>query len=140
MPGTFTAFFPVDAHSAIRLNGKRFDRETIAWLAPNQMFHIDTDRPTKWMSVTIPVDQIKSCLTVQEYEAKRESRSRTRNFCAIAGNALASLTRMASELFAIGTDSPDSLQDRATESAARTELIDATLRTFLPLPEATGVG
>ncbi|HMN43347.1 MAG TPA: helix-turn-helix domain-containing protein [Povalibacter sp.] len=137
-PGCFCVFIPLRAHSAIIVNGQRFDGETIGWLAPGKMFHIGADQPTNWLSVTVPAALVDSWLTANEHECK--ARTLASNFNRISNTPVLSLIRLAHRLFTVGACTPGNLDSETAGEMARRDVVDATLRTIVPIDRPKSAG
>lgn len=66
--GCFSIFVPLSRHEEIVVSGDQFDRRKIAWIAPEQVFHIDSRRPASWMSVTMSCELVMSWIANHELE------------------------------------------------------------------------
>lgn len=137
-PGCFTLFIPLRAHAAVTVAGRRFDRETVAWFAPYQVFHIGADQPTSWMSVTLSSALMEAWLRAHACEANASALAR--NFCKTASASVTSLIRCVHRLLAVGEDSPDDLHRVAAQEAARRDIVDATMRTVMPMVDCRQFG
>ena len=66
--GLFSFLIPLTRHDQLLIDGHRFDRQTIAWLAPGRVFHIDSRQPASWLSVTISKELLMSWFASHEDE------------------------------------------------------------------------
>ncbi|KAI3598134.1 hypothetical protein D8I24_6000 [Cupriavidus necator H850] len=58
MPGCFNLFLPLSGHECTVVDGRRFDRHAIGWMAPDRMFHIDASRPASWMTISMSCELV----------------------------------------------------------------------------------
>jgi len=134
--GLFTCVIPLTRHDQLLIDGHRFDRQTLAWLAPGRVFHIDSRQPASWLSVTISKDVLMSWFASHEDEGHPVLLNR--NFVGSASRPIAELIRLTQRLFR--ADVPRGLCGPAVENAARAEILDATMRTLLSVKFHRAVG
>lgn len=130
LPGTFNVFVPLSAHESIRVDGHRFDRRTLGWMAPDVTFHIDADRPGSWLTVAMSRELVTAWARTHadEFDFSLLGRNLVRD----AGNGAAPLIRLAHRLFEIDAHAPESLHTIAAEQATRVEVLETVLRALLP--------
>ena len=129
----FSVFVPLSLHDEITINGDRFDRHTIAWISPERMFHVDSRRPASWLSITMSNELIMSWFSTHEDEVDFELLNG--NIEKIARDPLARLVRLIHRVFQVDARRSKDLHEAAAEYAAKLQVLDATLRTLLPLRE-----
>lgn len=137
-PGLFSLLIPLTRHDQLLIDGHRFDRHTFAWLAPERVFHIDSRQPASWLSVTISKELLMSWLASHEDEGHLVLLNR--NLVGSASQPIAELIRLTQRLFRADVQCPGGLRGPAVENAARAEILDATLRTLLPVKSDRAVG
>jgi AraC family transcriptional regulator, ethanolamine operon transcriptional activator len=131
--GLFSFLIPLTRHDQVLIDGHHFDRQTIAWLAPERVFHIDSRQPASWLSVTISKELLMSWFA--SHEDQGDAVLLNRNLVGFASRPIAGLIRLTQRLFRA-----DGLCGPAVQNAARTEIVDATLRTVLPVKSDRTVG
>jgi len=136
--GLFTCVIPLTRHDQLLIDGHRFDRQTIAWLAPGRVFHIDSRQSASWLSVTISKDVLMSWFASHEDEGHPVLLNR--NLVGSASRPIAELIRLTQRLFRADVRCPRGLCGPAVENAARAEILDATLRTLLSVKFHRAVG
>jgi AraC family transcriptional regulator, ethanolamine operon transcriptional activator len=134
----FSLVIPLTRHDEVFIDGRRFDGQTVAWVAPERVFHIDSRQPASWLSITIRKELLMSWFTSHEDQA--DPVLLNRNLVRLASRPIAGLTRLALRLFRADALCPGEMWVRAVQSAARAEIVDATLRALLPLETDRTVG
>jgi AraC family transcriptional regulator, ethanolamine operon transcriptional activator len=136
--GLYSVVIPLTRHDQLLVNGHRFDQQTIAWLAPERTFHIDSKQPAMWLSVTIPKELLMSWFGC--HEDVGDLALLNRNLVGLASQPIAGLTSLVHRLFQAHAQYPAELCVPAVENAASAEVLDATLRTLLPLGRGRSAG
>ena len=136
--GLFTCVIPLTRHDQLLVNGHSFDKHTIAWMAPERAFHIDSRQPASWLSITISEERLMSWFASHEDEGHPVLLNR--NLVGSASRPIAEVIRLTQQLFRAGVRWPGGLCGPAVENAARTEILDATLRTLLSVKSDRAVG
>ena len=136
--GLFSFLIPLTRHDQLLIDGHRFDRQTIAWLAPGRVFHIDSRQPASWLSVTISKELLMSWFASHEDEG--DPVLLNRNLVGSASRPIAELIRLTQRLFRADVQCPGGLCGPAVQNAARAEILDATLRTLLSVKSDRAVG
>ena len=136
-PSLFSLVIPLTRHDQLLIDGHRFDRHSFAWLAPERVFHIDSRQPVSWLSVTIPKELLMSWFAYHEDEV--DPLLLNRNRVGSASRPIAELIRLTQRWFRADVQAPGGLCGHAIENA-RAEILDATLRTLLPMKSDRAVG
>ena len=126
----FSVFVPLSLHDEITINGDRLDRNKIAWIAPEKMFHVDARRPASWLSITMSNELLMSWFSTHEDEVDYQLLSG--NVETIARGPLARLFRLIHRVFQVDAQHPKDLHAPGAEDAAKLQVRDAALRTLLP--------
>ena len=134
----YTTLIPLSRHDQLLVNGHSFDKHTIAWMAPERVFHIDSRKPASWLSVTISKELLTSWFATHEDEG--DPALLNRNSVRVASRPLSRLIRLVRRVFQADARCANALYIPASGYAARAEVLDATLRTLLPLSSDRTVG
>jgi len=135
--GLYSVVIPLTLHDQLLVNGHCFDEQTIAWLAPERTFHIDSKQPAMWLSLTISKELVMSwCASHEEGDPALLNR----NVVGVASRPIQGLTSLAHRLFQADMQYPAELYVPAVENAASAEVLNATLRTLLPVKPDKAVG
>jgi AraC family ethanolamine operon transcriptional activator len=137
LPGCFNVFVPLTGHESTVVDGHRFDRQSIGWMVPEVMFHIDASRPASW--VTVAMSSELTLRWVAAHEDEFAGRMLGRNLVNGAAPAVAPLMRLIRRLFRVSNLWPDDLHAPNAEQAARVELMDAVFRALVPAGAGRGV-
>ena len=129
--GLYSMVIPLTRHDHVLVDGHRLNTETIAWMAPGRVFHIDSRQPASWLSVTISRELLMSWLASNEDDG--DPVLLNRNVVRLASRPIAELTHLAQRLFQADTQRAGESCAPAVEHAARVEVLDTTLRALLPL-------
>ena len=136
--GLFSFLIPLTRHDQLLIDGHRFDRHTIAWLAPERVFHIDSRQPASWLSVTIPKELLMSWFASHEDEV--DPLLLNRNRVGSASRPIAELIRLTQRLFRADVQSSGRAVRPCRPERGAAEILDATLRTLLPVKSDRAVG
>ena len=136
--GLFSFLIPLTRHDELLIDGHRCDRQTIAWLAPGRVFHVDSRQPASWLSVTISKELLLSWFAFHEDEGHPVLLNR--NLVGFASRPIRELIRLTQRLFRADVQCPGGLCGAAVQNAARAEILDATLRTVLSVKSDRVVG
>jgi len=131
MPGCFNLFLPLSGHECTVVDGRRFDRRAIGWMAPDRMFHIDASRPASWMTISMPCELV--CRWMATYADNADLSLLARNLVLTGGPSLGALLALTQRLLFIDDRQPAQLHHPAGEQTARSELLRLAFNTLLPL-------
>jgi AraC family transcriptional regulator, ethanolamine operon transcriptional activator len=131
LPGTFNLFVPLSAHEFTVVDGVRFDRRKIGWMAPNVMFHIDAGRPGSWLTVAMSCEIVLDWARTHadEFDFSLLSRNLVRH----ASTGLLPLIRLAYRLFQIDAKSPEDIRTIAAQRVARAEVMETVFGVLWPV-------
>ncbi|WP_454725707.1 MULTISPECIES: helix-turn-helix domain-containing protein [Cupriavidus] len=136
MPGYFNLFVPLSGQDATVVDGHRFDGRTVAWMAPDRMFHIDASRPASWLTVAMSDACVRRWAGAHGDEF--DPALFTRNLICTRRDALRPLLALVRRLFQVDSRAPECLRAAQAGEAARGELLALVFHAVLPPDEAAG--
>jgi len=133
--GNFNAFFSLDDGGPFTVNGHRLEADKVAWMAPDCTFHCASVRPASWLRITLPVDMVTSWFACHEDQC--DPALLTGNRVEKSNLPAAPLIRLAQGVLELDATGEKTLRGYARRSEARLELLDAVLRTVVPVAGAS---
>lgn len=131
LPGFFNVFLPLSRHECTVVGGQAMGPQRVGWMVPEAMFHIDASQPASWMTVAMSCEQVLAW--AQRHEDEFDLTLLAGNLLCQAQQPLAPLLGLVQRLLRIEHDAPQVLHAPVTERAAADELLDAVLRSLLPV-------
>lgn len=132
MPGCYNLFLPLSGHDCTVVDGRRFDRHTLGWMAPEQMFHIDAARPASWMTISMSCELV--CRWMAAHADFADLSLLARNHVATSHANLGPLRALIHRLLVIDARRPDHLHNPASLQAARSEVLRLVFGILLAAP------
>jgi AraC family ethanolamine operon transcriptional activator len=129
--GNFNAFFSLDDGEPFTVDGHRLEVDKVAWMAPDCTFHCASVRPASWLRITLPVDMVTSWFACHEEQC--DPALLTGNRVEKSNLPAAPLIRLAQGVLELDATGEKTLRGYARRSEARLELLDAVLRTVVPV-------
>ena len=129
--GNFNAFFSLDDGEPFTVDGHRLEGGKVAWMAPDCTFHCASDRPASWLRITLPVDVVTSWFACHEDECDPDLL--TGNRVEKSNLPAAPLIRLAQGFLQLDAKGEEVLPGSARKREARLELLEAALRTVVPV-------
>jgi AraC family ethanolamine operon transcriptional activator len=133
--GNFNAFFSLDDGEPFTVDGHRLEVDKVAWMAPDCTFHCASVRPASWLRITLPVDMVTSWFACHEEQC--DPALLTGNRVEKSNLPAAPLIRLAQGVLELDATGEKTLRGYARRSEARLELLDAVLRTVVPVAGAS---
>ena len=133
--GNFNVFISLDERKPFVVDGQRLEGGKVAWMAPGCTFHCASSQPASWLRITMPLDAVKSWFARHEDES--DPALLTGNRVEVSNRPTAALIRLAQGVLEFDATCEEGMRDTARESEARLELLEAALRTVVPMTGAT---
>ncbi len=126
----FNIFLPLSGHETTVVDGNRFDRQTVGWMVPGAMFHIDATRPASWMTIAMSCELVFRWAALHDDEFDHSAFRA--NLVIRSSSRIDVLAGLVKRLFRTELEAPGELHAVAAETCARSELLDAVLALLLP--------
>jgi len=129
--GYYHVFMRLDAIGEVAVDGHPMGQEHIAWMLPQRMFHARSECAISWLGISISVEHLRDWAFA--HEAAFDFTLTRHSLLHRVEQPPAALFSLAHRLFRVDAEAPEQLQARTAKAAARTQLLDATFRSLLPV-------